>query len=156
MADIRRVLIDRIDDDEVSLFDLLAAKGTTRALIQAGLGPLLTQSAIQLRTKLRLLKSDADGIVALARLARQRLRDDERQPLAEADVREDLELRLRAVLPLQGFPAVPRDRFGLDLQRRERLIQQAFAERRGFLLLQPLQVMADPRARFAGGDERQP
>src|SRR6185312_11573549 len=77
----------------------------------------------------------------------QRLRDDEGEPLAEADVGEDVELRPRAVLLLQRLPAVPRDRLRLDLER---------AERRGFLLLQAFQVVANARARLAGGDERQP
>ena len=56
----------------------------------------------------------------------------------------------------QRFPAIPRDRVRLDLQRGQRLVEQPLAERRRLLLLQPLQVVADARARLAGGDERQP
>ena len=89
-------------------------------------------------------------------IGRQRLRDDERQPLAEPDVGEDVEMAFRPVFLRERFPAVPRDRFGLDLQRRERLIQQPLAERRRFLLLQAFQVMADPRSRLPGCNERQP
>ena len=95
-------------------------------------------------------------LVGLAGHLGQRLRDDERQPLAEADVGEDLELALGAVFLRQRFPAVPRDRVRLDLERRQRLVEQALAERRRLLLLQSLQVVADARARLAGGDERQP
>ena len=70
----------------------------------------------------------AAGSLGLARHLRQRLRDDERQPLAEADVGEDLELALRAVFLRQRFPALPRDRVGLDLERGERLVEQPLAE----------------------------
>ena len=71
----------------------------------------------------------AGSSLGLARRARQRLRDDERQPLAEPDVGEDLELALRAVFLLQRFPALPGDRLRRDLERCERLRQQPLAQR---------------------------
>src|SRR6185369_1376701 len=90
--------------------------------------------------------------VVLARHFGQRLRHHERQALAEADVGEDVELALGAVFLRQRFPAVPRNRVGLDLQRSERLVQQPLAECGRFFLLQALEIMPDARARLAGGD----
>jgi hypothetical protein len=115
IANIRQVLLDKVDDDEMSLFDLLAAKGTTRALIQAGLGPLLTKSAIQLRTKLRLLKADADGIVALAR--RLALEAEAARPFRPTHtIIEDLKRQHSRAYPFRHFAASPQYRsvnFGL-------------------------------------------
>jgi hypothetical protein len=115
IANIRQVLLDKIDDNDISLFDLLAAKGTTRALIQAGLGPLLTQDAIQLRTKLRLLKSDADGIVALAR--RLVLEAEAARPFRPTHtIIEDLKRQHSRAYPFRHFAASPQYRsvnFGL-------------------------------------------
>ncbi len=115
IANIRQVLLDKIDDNEISFFDLLAAKGTTRALIQAGLGPLLTQDAIQLRTKLRLLKSDADGIVALAR--RLVLEAEAARPFRPTHtIIEDLKRQHSRAYPFRHFAASPQYRsvnFGL-------------------------------------------
>jgi hypothetical protein len=115
IANIRQVLLDKIDDNAISLFDLLAAKGTTRALIQAGLAPLLTQDAIQLRTKLRLLKSDADGIVALAR--RLVLEAEAARPFRPTHtIIEDLKRQHSRAHPFRHFAASPQYRsvnFGL-------------------------------------------
>ena len=115
IANIRQVLLDKVDDNDVSLWDLLAAKGTTRALIQAGLGPLLTQDAIQLRTKLRLLKSDADGIVALAR--RLVLEAEAARPFRPTHtIIEDLKRQHSRAYPFRHFAASPQYRsvnFGL-------------------------------------------
>ncbi|GGC75746.1 hypothetical protein [Chelatococcus reniformis] len=115
IANIRQALLDKVDDGEMSLFDLLAAKGTTRALIQAGLGPLMSKSAIQLRTKLRLLKSDADGIVALAR--RLVLENEAARPFRPTHtIIEDLKRQHSRAYPFRHFAASPRYRsvnFGL-------------------------------------------
>jgi hypothetical protein len=115
IGNIRQVLLDKVDDDDISLFDLLAAKGTTRALIQAGLGPLLTQDAIQLRTKLRLLKADADGVVALAR--RLVLEAEAARPFRPTHtIIEDLKRQHSRAYPFRHFAASPQHRsvnFGL-------------------------------------------
>ncbi|HEU4996337.1 MAG TPA: hypothetical protein VFT29_16080 [Gemmatimonadaceae bacterium] len=115
IANLRQALIDKVDDNDISLFDLLAAKGTTRALIQAGLGPLLTQDAIQLRTQLRLLKSDADGIVALAR--RLVLENEASRPFRPTHtIIEDLKSQHSRAYPFRHFAASPQYRsvnFGL-------------------------------------------
>jgi hypothetical protein len=115
IADLRQTLIDKVDDNDLSLLDLLGAKGTTRGLIQAGLGPLLTQDAIQLRTQLRLLKSDADGIVALAR--RLVLENEATRPFRPThSIIEDLKAQHSRAYPFRHFAASPQHRsvnFGL-------------------------------------------
>ena len=60
------------------------------------------------RQRGRLRHPRAAGRLGLAGWARQRLRHDERQPLAEPDVREDVELASGAEFLLQRFPALPR------------------------------------------------
>jgi hypothetical protein len=86
----------------------------------------------------------------------ERLRNHEGQPLTAADVRQNFKVTLRPVFASKRLPPVPDDRFRGYLERGERLFEQPFAQRRGFLLLQRLEEMPDARSRLAGGHETQP
>ncbi|MBB3020799.1 hypothetical protein FHR70_003887 [Microvirga lupini] len=66
MAQLRTDIVESIDGS-MSPLELLLAGGSTSSLIKAGLAPFLSPTTIELRAKLQLLKSDAEGIVALAR-----------------------------------------------------------------------------------------
>ena len=90
------------------------------------------------------------------RHTRQRLRDYKRQPLSLTDVGQNVESTLGAVLPGERLPPFQSDRLGQGLERRERLLEHALAQQRGFPLLQRFQEMSNARARLAGRDKTEP
>jgi hypothetical protein len=115
MSDLREDLLASIDASDTSLFDILLGEGTIPDMIRSGLAPLMSPDAIEIRTKLRLLKSDADGIVALAR--RLVLEAESLRPFRPThSVIEELKQQHSKAYPFRHFAASPQYRsinFGL-------------------------------------------
>lgn len=115
MSGLRQDLLESINDSDTSLVDILLAGGTVGNLIRSGLAPLMSPDAIELRTKLRLLKSDADGIVALAR--RLVLEAESLRPFRPThSIIEELKQQHSKAYPFRHFAASPQYRsvnFGL-------------------------------------------
>ena len=83
-------------------------------------------------------------------------RDDHREPLAEADVGQDLVLAAHARILQLGAPT-SRGRPRPDrAEAAQRLVQQPLAELERLLVLHRLQEMADVRARLAGDHVAEP
>lgn len=114
ISDLREQLLGAIESPGFSLADLFS-DGSVSDVIRAGMAPLMAPDAIELRTKLRLLKSDVDGIVALAR--RLVLEAESLRPFRPThSIIEELKQQHGRAYPFRHFAASPQYRsvnFGL-------------------------------------------
>lgn len=108
MANLREELLDSINGGS-DILDLLFNNFNTSSMMNAGFAPFLRPETIEIRAKLQLLKSDADGIVALAR--RLVLEVEATRPFRPTHtIIEELKAQHRKAYPFRHFAASPSHR----------------------------------------------